>query len=207
MLQSQDLKVNMLSTSRKHDIVYFRTIHDTSTTPVYFTPESNTSADPASIFLDRSRPKQIPVEHEPSSSLLALCDLTGFGTENNLTTGNNRNIRQRYLLDEVDETGIKLPKQDPPSKILLYVRKETDDIFDALMLKSPSVQGLQDAIAEKYEINSSKIIKIFKKQKRGILVNMDDNIIEHYSHEDTFVIDFIQDEDGNIKITLIEFAI
>jgi hypothetical protein len=36
---------------------------------------------------------------------------------------------------------------------------------------------------------------------------MDDNIIEHYSHEDTFVIDFIQDEDGNIKITLIEFAI
>lgn len=137
----------MLSTSRKHDIVYFRTIHDTSTTPVYFTPESNTSADPAvstnyefrepqisrkiswtkieisnkcciyflfqSIFLDRSRPKQIPVEHEPSSSLLALCDLTGFGTENNLTTGNNRNIRQRYLLDEVDETGIKLPKQDP----------------------------------------------------------------------------------------------
>ena len=34
---------------------------------------------------------------------------------------------------------------------------------------------------------------------------MDDNIIEHYSHEDTFIIDFIQDEDANFKITLIEF--
>ena len=52
------------------------------------------------------------------------------------------------------------------------------------------------------------IFQIYKKQKRGILVNMDDNIIEHYSHEDTFVIDFIQDEsDGSLKVTLIEFVV
>jgi len=50
-------------------------------------------------------------------------------------------------------------------------------------------------------------VQIFKKQKRGILVNMDDNIIAHYSHEDTFIIDFIHDEDGFIKVSLIEYIL
>ena len=36
---------------------------------------------------------------------------------------------------------------------------------------------------------------------------MDDNIIAHYSHEDTFIIDFISDEDGQIKISLIEYVL
>lgn len=31
--------------------------------------------------------------------------------------------------------------------MLLYVRKETDDVFDALMLKSPTVKGLMDAVS------------------------------------------------------------
>lgn len=31
--------------------------------------------------------------------------------------------------------------------VLLYVRKETDDVFDALMLKSPTVRGLMDAVS------------------------------------------------------------
>ena len=109
-----------------------------------------------------------------------------------------------------------------PSKILLYVRRENDSIFDALMLQTPTVNGLKEAIAEKFELDYNKIskvwceissvktdskIKVFKKQKRGILVNMDDNIIAHYSHEDTFIIDFIPDEDGQIKISLIEYVL
>lgn len=31
--------------------------------------------------------------------------------------------------------------------VLLYVRKETDDVFDALMLKSPTVKGLMEAVS------------------------------------------------------------
>ena len=91
------------------------------------------------------------------------------------------------------------------------------------MLRSPTVNGLKEAIAEKFELDFNKIskvsvfttllkililsVQIFKKQKRGILVNMDDNIIAHYSHEDTFIIDFINDEDGFIKVSLIEYIL
>lgn len=36
----------------------------------------------------------------------------------------------------------------PPSLVvLLYVRKENDDVFDALMLKSPTVKGLMEAVS------------------------------------------------------------
>lgn len=31
--------------------------------------------------------------------------------------------------------------------VLLYVRKETDEVFDALMLKSPTVKGLMEAVS------------------------------------------------------------
>lgn len=33
------------------------------------------------------------------------------------------------------------------SAVLLYVRKETDEVFDALMLKSPTLRGLMDAVS------------------------------------------------------------
>lgn len=33
--------------------------------------------------------------------------------------------------------------------VLLYVRKETDDVFDALMLKSPTVKGLMEAVSSR----------------------------------------------------------
>lgn len=35
----------------------------------------------------------------------------------------------------------------PLSAVLLYVRKETDEVFDALMLKSPTLRGLMDAVS------------------------------------------------------------
>lgn len=37
----------------------------------------------------------------------------------------------------------------PSLAVLLYVRKENDDVFDALMLKSPTVKGLMEAVSHK----------------------------------------------------------
>ncbi|KAL4617012.1 hypothetical protein GN956_G21794 [Arapaima gigas] len=82
----------------------------------------------------------------------------------------------------------KQVKEEAQKRVLLYVRKESDDVFDALMLKSPTLKGLMEAIAEKYGLPMEKMAKIYKKSKKGILVNMDDNIIEHYSNEDTFIL-------------------
>ncbi|KAL4624048.1 hypothetical protein GN956_G18867 [Arapaima gigas] len=97
----------------------------------------------------------------------------------------------------------KLPRMDEPKKVLLYVRKETEEVFDALMLNTPTLKGLVEAISDKYELPLEKIGKVYKKCKKGILVNMDDNIIKHYSNEDTFQIQM--EELGSIyKLTLTE---
>lgn len=36
---------------------------------------------------------------------------------------------------------------NPCAAVLLYVRKETDEVFDALMLKAPTLRGLMDAVS------------------------------------------------------------
>uniref|UniRef100_A0A671K367 Grainyhead-like protein 2 homolog n=1 Tax=Sinocyclocheilus anshuiensis TaxID=1608454 RepID=A0A671K367_9TELE len=87
--------------------------------------------------------------------------------------------------------------------VLLYVRKESDEVFDALMLRSPTLRGLMDAISEKYGVPIDRMAKIYKKSKKGILVNLDDNIIEHYSNEDTFILS-IENYADAYKITLTE---
>ncbi|XP_018589445.1 grainyhead-like protein 1 homolog isoform X1 [Scleropages formosus] len=97
----------------------------------------------------------------------------------------------------------KLPRMDEPKKVLLYVRKETEEVFDALMLNTPTLKGLVEAICDKYELPLEKIGKVYKKCKKGILVNMDDNIIKHYSNEDTFQI-HMEELGGIYKLTLTE---
>uniref|UniRef100_A0A8C5GIC3 Grh/CP2 DB domain-containing protein n=1 Tax=Gouania willdenowi TaxID=441366 RepID=A0A8C5GIC3_GOUWI len=87
--------------------------------------------------------------------------------------------------------------------VLLYVRKETEEVFDALMLKNPTLKGLVEAISEKYELPLDKVGKVYKKCKKGILVHMDDNIIKHYSNEDTFQIS-MEELGGLYKLTLTE---
>uniref|UniRef100_A0A8C9SZN9 Grainyhead-like transcription factor 2a n=1 Tax=Scleropages formosus TaxID=113540 RepID=A0A8C9SZN9_SCLFO len=100
-------------------------------------------------------------------------------------------VKRMYRTPSEDDYGSPPPKQvkeEAQKRVLLYVRKESDDVFDALMLKSPTLKGLMEAIAEKYGLPTEKMAKIYKKSKKGILVNMDDNIIEHYSNEDTFIL-------------------
>ena len=89
MIQSSDLKgtlriiiwkylyvplVSPLLAGKKHDIVYFRTISDTSNTPFYFTPESNTSADPMVRHLQLLKLKKVRRFYSrPSSNLAHQC--------------------------------------------------------------------------------------------------------------------------------------
>ncbi|OWK04417.1 hypothetical protein Celaphus_00016400 [Cervus elaphus hippelaphus] len=109
----------------------------------------------------------------------------------------------RPMEEEFGPAPSKQMKEEGMKRVLLYVRKETDDVFDALMLKSPTVKGLMEAISEKYGLPVEKIAKLYKKSKKGILVNMDDNIIEHYSNEDTFILNMESMVEG-FKITLME---
>uniref|UniRef100_A0A3P8P9G5 Grh/CP2 DB domain-containing protein n=1 Tax=Astatotilapia calliptera TaxID=8154 RepID=A0A3P8P9G5_ASTCA len=87
--------------------------------------------------------------------------------------------------------------------VLLYVRKECDEVFDALMLRSPTLKALMEAISEKYAVPVEKIAKVYQKSKKGLLVNMDDNIIQQYSNEDTFIL-AIESSADSWRVTLSE---
>uniref|UniRef100_A0A3Q3X679 Grh/CP2 DB domain-containing protein n=1 Tax=Mola mola TaxID=94237 RepID=A0A3Q3X679_MOLML len=97
---------------------------------------------------------------------------------------------------------LKRSKVEPQRKVLLYVRKECDEVFDALMLHSPTLKALMEAISEKYAVPVDGA-KVYQKSKKGVLVNMDDNIIQHYSNEDTFIL--AMDSSGeSLRVTLSE---
>uniref|UniRef100_F6Z1D6 Grainyhead like transcription factor 3 n=1 Tax=Ornithorhynchus anatinus TaxID=9258 RepID=F6Z1D6_ORNAN len=105
--------------------------------------------------------------------------------------------------DEFDPLPAKQVKEDDPQRVLLYVRRETEEVFDALMLKTPDLKGLRNAISEKYGLPEESICKVYKKCKRGILVNMDNNIIQHYSNHMAFLLDMAE-SGSQIQIILKE---
>ncbi|XP_050934204.1 LOW QUALITY PROTEIN: grainyhead-like protein 3 homolog [Lates calcarifer] len=98
----------------------------------------------------------------------------------------------------------KQARKEDPQRVLLYVRTGAEEVFDALMLSTPTLSGLQEAISEKYGMQKDTIGKIYKKCKRGIFVNMDDNIIEHYTNQSAFLIEMSEVVSGQIQVTLVE---
>ncbi|XP_053414813.1 grainyhead-like protein 2 homolog isoform X4 [Nycticebus coucang] len=175
---SSDGKLAALPLQKKSDITFFKTMPDLHSQPVLFIPDVH--------FANLQRTGQVyyNTDDEREGSVLV-----------------KRMFRP--MEEEFGPAPSKQIKEEGMKRVLLYVRKETDDVFDALMLKSPTVKGLMEAISEKYGLPVEKITKLYKKSKKGILVNMDDNIIEHYSNEDTFILNMESTVEG-FKITLME---
>ncbi|CAN9502517.1 unnamed protein product [Ophioblennius macclurei] len=98
----------------------------------------------------------------------------------------------------------KQARKEDSQRVLMYVRTGSEEVFDALMLSSPTLCGLREAISEKYGMQKDTIGKIYKKCKRGIFVNMDDNIIEHYTNQSAFLIDVSEVHSGQYQVTLVE---
>ncbi|XP_049440537.1 grainyhead-like protein 2 homolog [Epinephelus fuscoguttatus] len=105
--------------------------------------------------------------------------------------------------DDVCSPQSKKSKVELERKVLLYVRKECDEVFDALMLRTPTLKALMEAISEKYAVPVDKMAKVYQKSKKGVLVNMDDTIVQHYSNEDTFIL-AIESSADSFCITLSE---
>ncbi|XP_063113756.1 grainyhead-like protein 2 homolog isoform X3 [Cavia porcellus] len=175
---SSDGKLAAIPLQKKSDITYFKTMPDLHSQPVLFIPDVH--------FANLQRTGQVyyNTDDEREGSVLV-----------------KRMFRP--MEEEFGPAPAKQMKEEGVKRVLLYVRKETDDVFDALMLKSPTVKGLMEAISEKYGLPVEKIAKLYKKSKKGILVNMDDNIIEHYSNEDTFILSMESVVEG-FKVTLME---
>ncbi|XP_042181454.1 grainyhead-like protein 1 homolog isoform X5 [Oncorhynchus tshawytscha] len=176
-----DVKVPILQ--KRNDVTSFKMMTDFETQPVLFIPDvhfSNVQRHPFS-------------QEDGEESQLVVCVRSSSGMKK-LPYANE---------DEFGSPPNKLARIDEPKKVLLYVRKDTDEVFDAVMLKNPTLKGLVEAISEKYNVPLQKVGKVYKKCKKGILVNMDDNIIKHYSNEDTFQIT-VEELGGVYKLTLTE---
>ncbi|XP_028252188.1 grainyhead-like protein 3 homolog isoform X2 [Parambassis ranga] len=106
--------------------------------------------------------------------------------------------------DQSSSPPSKQARREDPQRVLLYVRTSIEEVFDALMLNAPTLSGLQEAISQKYHMQKDTIGKIYKKCKRGILVNMDDNIIEHYTNQSAFLIEMSEMTTGQFRVTLVE---
>ncbi|CAN9502102.1 unnamed protein product [Ophioblennius macclurei] len=158
---------------KRNDTTTFKMMTDLETQPVLFIPDIHFSTFQRHPFTTE--------EGEDSSGMKRL----------------------PFSDDEFGSPPNKMARQEEPKKVLLYVRKETEEVFDALMLKNPTLKGLVEAISEKYELPLDKVGKVYKKCKKGILVHMDDNIIKHYSNEDTFQIS-MEELGGMYKLTLTE---
>ncbi|XP_053565672.1 grainyhead-like protein 1 homolog isoform X2 [Bombina bombina] len=174
-----DAKGALLPSHKRTDITIFKPMMDFDTQPILFIPDVH------------------------FSNLQRATHVVPIGSEE--MEGESSGMKRLPFTSEEDFTSppVKIPRIDEPKRVLLYVRREAEEVFDALMLKAPSLKGLMEAVSEKYEVPFEKIGKIFKKCKKGILVNMDDNIIKHYSNEDTFQLQ-IEESGGSYKLTLTE---
>ncbi|KAG3282417.1 grainyhead like transcription factor 3 [Ictidomys tridecemlineatus] len=175
---SSGIKGCLLSGFRGNETTYLRPEADLETPPVLFIPNVHFSS------LQRSAGAVTSAGHGSSNRLPLKRTCSPFA-------------------EEFEPLPSKQAKEDDLQRVLLYVRRETEEVFDALMLKTPDLQGLRNAISEKYGFPEENIYKVYKKCKRGILVNMDDNIIQHYSNHVAFLLD-MGELDGKIQIILKE---
>ncbi|XP_072134624.1 grainyhead-like protein 1 homolog isoform X1 [Mobula birostris] len=169
-----DAKIPLIPNHKQMEATVFKSIPDLVTQPVLFIPD------------------------------IQQRTVHGFPVGTDELEGEGSGLKRLpYSPDEDFGSPNKILRIEEPKKVLLYVRKECEEVFDALMLKAPSLKGLMEAISEKYELPFEKIAKVYKKCKKGILVNMDDNIVKHYSNEDTFQLN-IEEIAGSYKLTLAE---
>ncbi|XP_062848312.1 grainyhead-like transcription factor 2a [Trichomycterus rosablanca] len=163
---------------KKSDVTFFKSMTDMESQPVLFIPDVH--------FSNLQRSSQV----------------LGCGAEEMESECVIKKILRRSDNDSGPPPAKQI-KSEASRRVLLYVRRESDEVFDALMLQSPTVKSLIEAISVKYSLPAERNIKIYKKSKKGILVNMDDNIIEHYSNEDAFILN-IDSQSECCQVTLME---
>uniref|UniRef100_A0A915KYP7 Grh/CP2 DB domain-containing protein n=1 Tax=Romanomermis culicivorax TaxID=13658 RepID=A0A915KYP7_ROMCU len=103
---------------------------------------------------------------------------------------------------------------DRVNKMMIYVRKQDEEIFTPLHLVPPNLQGLANAISEKFNLKSSQITGLFRQNLKGYTIKMDDDMVQYYCNEDSFVIHFSLNNDdtecnnnSTFSVTLAELEV
>ncbi|XP_065058917.1 grainyhead-like protein 2 homolog isoform X2 [Rhopilema esculentum] len=95
----------------------------------------------------------------------------------------------------------RVMKRKTPA-VTIYVRKEEEKVYNALMLENLTLKDLKDAVAHKYGMPAEMVKNLYKKTRKGILVNMDDAMVEQFVDEDDFLIQVNFDNQlGHFELT------
>ncbi|KAK3701725.1 hypothetical protein QZH41_018886 [Actinostola sp. cb2023] len=96
----------------------------------------------------------------------------------------------------------RVHRPDRPA-VTIYVKKDEEKVYNALMLKQLTIKELVNQVSDKYNVPPDMIKSVYKKTKKGILVNMDDRMIELFVDEDDFIINLDFDNQlGHFELTL-----
>ncbi|CCD72954.1 Grainyhead-like protein 1 homolog [Caenorhabditis elegans] len=109
-----------------------------------------------------------------------------------------------FDMSEIEPIPTKRPRTS--ERIMLYVRKRDEQIYQPLHVVPASLSGLALAIANKFGADPDKMSGVYKRCAKGITVKVDDEMLRLYCNEDTFIIDVEHATDGSTAATLIEVA-
>ncbi|KAM4632853.1 grainyhead-like protein 1 homolog [Polymixia lowei] len=143
-------------TTRYVDITIFKPVSDLDSQPVLFIPDAHFSTSQRHV---------------------------GQSEEGEDSSGHRRLF---YHTDENTDTApAKRLKIEKAQKVLLYVRKQDTEVFDALLLKTPTLSGLLEAVTEKYQIPTETIGKVYKRCENGTSILLQDTGQHGRQHDQT----------------------
>ncbi|XP_075215514.1 grainy head isoform X2 [Lycorma delicatula] len=103
---------------------------------------------------------------------------------------------------------LKRPKMVPPlnERVMLYVRQDAEEVYTPLHVVPPTTTGLLNAIENKYKISTSSISNLYRKNKKGIIAKIDDDMLKYYCNEDMFLLEVRHSDESEdlLDITLVE---
>ena len=120
---------------------------------------------------------------------------------------------RRFSTDSRSEMGIwrRKSKSPPPSiltnKCTLFIKMAESDAYFPVNIRHKTVQHLMEALQAKCStFKPYDIVGIFKKNQRGMLFHLDDDMMEFVENHQIFNIELIErcDEPGKFNMTLSE---
>ena len=78
---------------------------------------------------------------------------------------------------------------------MIFVRQENEEIFTPLHVVPPTVLGIVRAVSAKYQIDCVDIRYLFRRNTRGIVARVDDDMVRYYCNGDVFLMKVLATEE------------
>ena len=87
------------------------------------------------------------------------------------------------------------PSPAGEDRVMIFVRQENEEIFTPLHVVPPTVLGIVRAISAKYQIDCVDIRYLFRRNARGIVARVDDDMVRYYCNGDVFLMKVLATEE------------